>query len=237
VLADSPSSLKALRLEQHQSQVFDAQLQFNLFPATYAHPSWIVHAGLCRSEAELRELPIHSPYWIRSVSDTLLGDLDLHQQYDFDFSDSTKRIALLDAASLTHVGNHVAAVLLRNRLRTLVLKSDVERISQTVGAAARRFALEGTHEVPPVPSHALVAAASVPESWPETLARLIVGCVPEAACGIRTRLQMRFPHAWLAQERRRALFSEAEHRHIAGLFVALARELDVRDAWLFEGGA
>jgi len=79
---------------------FDLQLRFNLFPATYAHASWIDRISRNYFQAGSLDEYCDSPFWIRRLSLSLLRARKLEQGFDFDFSDRAKRIALLDAAVL-----------------------------------------------------------------------------------------------------------------------------------------
>ena len=215
------------------SDVFDLQLRFNLFPAIYADVSWIERFGFCAFASDPTDLPVKSTHWIRSVSDALLTECGLEQQFDFDFSSPRKRIALLDAASGIAVANHVAAILLRDRLRTVVARGAVAEIRAKFGADAHRFALRFDGRIPFLPSLADRLATSPTQQWRRVLAELIAACLPDGACGVHGRLQMRFPCAWAAAEEQFVL-REPERALLAQLYIAVASLMQIAEAWLFE---
>src|SRR5688572_16853150 len=89
-------------------RLLDLQLAFNLFPARYAHASWLERLGVSDADNELRP----SPLWTRSVSSGLLRAANLDKHFDSDFFDPAKRLALIDATTLTRVAGLVCATLL-----------------------------------------------------------------------------------------------------------------------------
>ncbi|MET0356791.1 MAG: hypothetical protein ABW044_08415, partial [Cellvibrio sp.] len=88
--------------------LFDLILKFNAFPALYAHPSW-VQSLLFLQDTGTTDQELN-PYWIRYLSKTLLNIFKLDQQWEFDFSNPAKKIALIDAENLMRLGHCVAAI-------------------------------------------------------------------------------------------------------------------------------
>src|SRR5690349_19183825 len=88
------------RWSVEQDRVFDLQLEFNLFPARYAHPSWSEHIDQQGVDANWREPIEPSPFWIRQTSTRLLTESSLQDSFDCDFNDASRRIALLDSVAL-----------------------------------------------------------------------------------------------------------------------------------------
>jgi hypothetical protein len=213
--------------------IFELELHFNLFPATYAHPSWIERLGFCEFMSDRADLPTSSTHWIRTVSDALLTERGLEQQFDFDFSSPRKRIALLDAGIAVAVATYVAAILLRDQLRTVIARAAVAEIRAKIGADAHRFALQFNDRVPVLSEVSQRLAACPLEQWEPLMATLILTCLPEGALGVIGRMQLRFPCAW-SEIQEEFRLQESERVLLGQLFVAVACRMPITESWLFD---
>ncbi len=75
------------------------------------------------------------------MSSALLRGGQLHQHFDCDFFDPAKRLALIDAGTLTRMAGLVSATLLRERLRRTVAHAEVRAIQQCMGEETHAFAV------------------------------------------------------------------------------------------------
>jgi hypothetical protein len=218
---------------QAAPDLFELQLSFNLFPATYAHWSWIEQLGFCELSADPAGLPTASTYWIRSVSDALLTEFALEQQFDFDFSSARKRVALLDADAAIILAKHVAAILLRERFRTVIAREAVAELRAKVGADAHRFALQFDGDVPRLTGLAEQLTWCATEHWDRYMAALVAACLPEGAFGVHGRLQLRFPNTWATAEPVLAVRA-CDGATLGNLFTTVARHLPIAPSRLFD---
>ncbi|HKE95941.1 MAG TPA: SctK family type III secretion system sorting platform protein, partial [Povalibacter sp.] len=167
-------------------QLFDLQLQFNLFPACYAHLSWIEATGFLQLHDG--PAPVASPFSIRRLSDALLRQNGLEHQFDFDFSDRAKRLALLDASHLERIGAFGAAILVRDQIRRTVRGTDIDAMRRCIGADAHLHALRWEGAAAEIFAPAPAADWSDPQSWQLYGATLVSACIPPSAPGVLHRL-------------------------------------------------
>ncbi|HEY5808824.1 MAG TPA: SctK family type III secretion system sorting platform protein, partial [Povalibacter sp.] len=201
--------------------LFELQLQFNLFPARYAHLTWIEEAGFLQGAADAGLLA-DSSFWIRRVSDTLLRRNDLDRQFDLDFSDHIKRLALLDFRELARIGGCAASVLLRDQLRRTVRGTQVEAIRACIGADAHVYALNWNHPVPALQSVDLQARWDDVQHWEMQSAGLVSLCIPPNAPGTLRRLWFKYPHSWRTA-RSSTRTTEAQRIAIGELLLRIVR--------------
>jgi hypothetical protein len=214
-------------------RLFDLQLKFNLFPAMYAHQSWIEHLGLKANLGMAQMKSATSTFWLRRLSDALLRARELDRQFDFDFFDRAKRVALLDDQALARVGGLVAAVLVREHLRGAVRGPEVEALQHAIGSAARRFALRSNLDLPPVPAQLcrLGRHSPTPVTWARRVAVLVTAIIPVTSPGTLGRLQFKFPQSWARLKRLQ--LTEKERVGLTELFVAVISQESKEWAWLF----
>jgi hypothetical protein len=208
-------------------RLLDLQLAFNLYPSWYAHPSWLARLGIADTDAQLQQ----SPLWIRSVSSALLRSEQLHQHFDSDFFDPAKRLALIDAPSLTRVAELVGATLLRERLKRLVRHDEVRAARECIGAEAHAFAVRWGGLLPmitvpfergPWPSKA---------EWQRASVLQIFAALPGHAIGAIGRMRMRFPYEWNLV---RGRLGEPQRVGFTRLIVAVLMQSTPQWRWLFE---
>jgi len=120
--------------------LFDAVLRFNLFPSEYVHPSWmeIVDNALPRVFSPVSRT---NAFESRCVSRALLSLCAAENDFDFDFVDHGKRVALLPCDTLMSLGVHVSAVLAKSQLREAVMRTQIHAINRAIGEDVRIFGL------------------------------------------------------------------------------------------------
>jgi hypothetical protein len=223
-------------------RLFDLQLSFNLFPAMYAHPSWIWPTVLPHGE-ELHSPVTATTFWTRCLSSSLLRAWRLDALFDCDFFDPAKRLALIDAAELVRIGGLAGAVLMRDRLRYIVDRSEVEALRRGIGVEAHRFALkwsEGSHELArDVRARIVPFDGPLPgaETWAACSASLVSVAIPLTAPGVLGRLQLKFPRGWSQPPAPRLRLSEVERASLVTLLISIIRADAGHWAWLFQPDA
>lgn len=191
--------------------VFDMVLRFNLFPAEYADASWISavdekldRIGLGRSDhssnVTLDFLAV--PMQVRQMSLALLRRRELERQYDFDFSDTGKRLALLAQPALQSLGQRTAAFLARPLFQRLIRGDDVAATDAVVGRDLRLHALSQRTDIENLAAgldsirDAVGSAIGDPQAWAQMPLRIAISVLPENAVGVRARLRYKFPREW-----------------------------------------
>ncbi len=211
-------------------RLLDLQLAFNLYPAWYAHPSWLATLGdattMAEEYCELRS----SPQWIRAVSSALLRSGQLHQHFDCDFFDPAKRLALIDAGTLIRLAGLVSATLLRERLRRAVTHAEVRAIQQCMGEEAHAFAVRWQGLLPMVAPIIDNHGWPRPEIWEKNSVELLLSALPGHAIGVLGRLHMKFPIDWLEPRRR---LVEPQRVGLTRLIIAVLLQAGTPWNWLF----
>lgn len=184
-------------------RLFDLVLRFNLFPAEYAHPGWLamldkVLPGIFSFDDEIRR----TGYRIRSLSRALLALCNAEHSFDFDFSDSVKRIALLPCDCLSSLGMHVASVLAQPHLQKFVNKEQVRAINQAIGSEVRLFSLRwcaqqgfASTQVGAL-GNAVAGHLFETDRFQQCAMQLVLTLIPEEASAVSTRLILKYPVAW-----------------------------------------
>ncbi|HSD37141.1 MAG TPA: hypothetical protein VLC92_06510 [Rhodocyclaceae bacterium] len=232
--------------------LFDLVMRFNLFPAEYAHPSWLIapdafleplglgdlsimHAAAQGSaqcpDFSLSPVPSYAtPMWMRHMSIALLGLRDLESQYDFDYSDTGKRLALLDTPSLLSLARQAAALLARPFLQGLIRGDEVAAVDAVIGRALRIQTLAQPAGV----EHIALALKKIRDLacgamldagiWSTLPMQIALSVLPEDAAGTRARLRFRFPH----EHRRlpRFALSELQRRELVQVCLVAAPALN-----------
>jgi hypothetical protein len=217
----------------------DLQLSFNLFPATYVHSTWLEQIGLAADDACPPGTQA-SPFWARCLSTALLRAFRLDQQFDFDFFDTGKRLALLDGTELLRLGGLVGAVLMRDRFRLIVERTQVETLRNVIGAEAHRFALQWREQPIGLRRHepGWISEFEEPlpdaEGWAAYSASLVHAAIPPTADGVQGRLQLKFPRAWSQPTAQGPHAPDMGRAGLATLFFSVIQAEARPWAWLFE---
>lgn len=231
---DAASADASALAEDASERLLDLQLAFNLYPAWYAHLSWLALLGdadeLSQESYELRG----SPLWIRSTSSALLRGSNLHRHFESDFFDPAKRLALIDADSLRRIAGHVSATLLRTRLRRVVEQREVQAVHACMGAEAHAFAVRWDGLLPMVAP--IVDPNIHSDQWPtaatwehHSVAQLL-SALPNHAIGVLGRLRMKFPSDWSLPRQR---LVEPQRVSFTRLIVSVILESNSPWRWLF----
>ena len=208
------------------------KLDFNLFPAEYAHDSWLAQLGI--DAAERSTALARSPLWLRSVSTALLRARRLEECFDCDFHDRAKRLVLIDTATLVRIGGLVLATLLRERLRRIVHRPQVQALHDCMGTEAHQFALRWTGMVPSIPVPFDDGAVRISaESWTHRSIAQLFAAVPAQATGIVERMRLRFPAHWTLPDSRQPQLNETQRGALMTLVIAVIADSAAQWSWLF----
>jgi YOP proteins translocation protein K (YscK) len=220
--------------------LFDLQLKFNLFPAVYTHPSWSEHPGYSPPEHRQAFNP-QSSFWIRRRSDALLRTWELDRQFDFDFSDRGKRLALLDAQTVRHIGGLAGALLVRDTLRRIVRGTDVASLQRIIGAEAYHFALRWKRPLPAMDLTSELCRLSVPwpepDAWSSRSVMLVFAALPKSAAGVIARLRFKFPHDSTSSPASSPQLTEATRLDLSQLLIDIIDDECPEWSWLFDSRA
>jgi YOP proteins translocation protein K (YscK) len=216
--------------------LFDRVLKFNLFPATYAHPDWSKRPPSDFQDSR-QPLRLDTPFWIRRSSDALLREWELDRQFDFDFSDPGKRLALLDTQTLQRVGALAAALLARDRLRRIIRGADVANLQRVMGIETYRLAVRWEKALPTADLPAELGRLSAP--WPEPdewISRgigLVFATLPSSAAGVTGRLRFKFPRDGVSSPVSPWQLSEAGRLGLKRLLIEIIDQEFGEWTWLF----
>lgn len=223
---------------ERSDELFDIGLRFNLFPAQYMHASRLLRLGVEAADDDPAADVSRSPAWIRALSAAVLRNEGLDKHFDCDFHDPAKRLALLDAATLTQLGGLVSAVLLRPRLRWIVQQSQVRAVHACMGSEAHQFALRWPGIVPAIPT--LFDRSedwTSGNSWAQISVAQTIAVIPAAAVGVIGRLRLRFPAEWTLPDPRQPPLDEAQRASLMTLIVSVVEQCAAQWGWLFTGFA
>ena len=208
-------------------RLLDLQLSFNLYPSQYAHASWLERLGMSDADHESRT----SPLWTRSVSSALLRAANLDKHFDNDFYDPAKRLALIDASTLTRVAGLVCATLLRERIKRAVRQEEVRVMQKSIGAEAHAFAVRFGGLLPMVTPPFAAGPWPASTEWQKAAVLLIFGALPAHAIGVMGRMRMRFSSDWTPSRHR---LNEPQRVGLTKLIVAVIMQSTPDWRWLFE---
>lgn len=230
----------AVALEKHNEALWAAITRFNLFPAEYWHHSW-------REQLTARIGPIDpalssQPLWVRALSTTILRELRLHDQFDFEFTDRLKRVALLDATTLQRLCLAIAGLLTRHHLRLLVSRDDANLIQRCLGHDIHRLVLEWRGPIP-IAGSPLSWSADWRSTWADSDAwarhgvATLYSALPSEMPALHGRLRLKFPAQWPAASHTftdGAFTAGAEHRQFNGnVCLQLLSVIAPGWSWLF----
>jgi len=213
-------------------RLVDLQLSFNLYPAMYAHPSWLQRcAGPMAGESS--ELGT-SPLWIRALSTALLRHEGLDRHCECDFFNPAKRLALLEAATLIRIGGLVSATLLRERLRRTISRPEVQAAEACMGAEAHRYAVRWQEAVPLLGSIWNGDGWPSAQTWQRQCVALLFAAIPGHAIAVTGRLRLRFPCDWALADECLPRLNEPQRASLTHFIVAVIVEAAPEWRWLFE---
>lgn len=206
--------------------LFDAVLRFNLFPSEYVHPSWIemVDNALPRVFSPVSRT---NAFESRCLSRALLSLCAAEDDFDFDFSDHGKRIALLPHDALISLGMHAIAVLAQSQLREAVMRTQIHAINRAIGEDVRifglRWSVEGNKMSPALSELGKAVATHVSDGdrsqW--CAVRLIRTLIPENAVAVAGRITLKLPTRWRSVS---PFDLHAEQRHeLSALVIAVLK--------------
>jgi len=219
-----------------RDRLFGLALTFNTFPALYADRSW-VDALARESGVDLTGQALgRSPFWIRHLSDALLRLNDLDKQFDFDFFDRSKRLALLDGTVLRRAAAYVDALLIRDSLRRVIDGRRLTALREAIGSEAYLFALRWPGEVPLLPASLRLAPESWldPACWVRHAVTLTLSALPDSCPGVIGRLRLKHPRGCAAEPGVRIRLNEPHRLALVSLLVEVSGQLAGDWAWLFD---
>lgn len=211
-------------------RLLDLQLSFNLYPSQYAHASWLVRLGVSDADNDLRQ----SPLWTRSVSSALLRAANLDKHFENDFYDPAKRLALMDASTLTRVAGLVCATLLRERIKRAVRHDEVCALRASIGAEAHAFAVRFGELLPMVSPPYANDPWPTPAEWQKAAVLQLFEALPAHAIGVTGRMRMRFSNDWTLPRQR---LNEPQRVGLTRLIVTVIRQSTPDWGWLFAATA
>jgi hypothetical protein len=235
VVPHNPAAAVSSGTDRDGESLSEAITRFNLFPALYWHDSW-------RAWLTARIGPIESqldaqPFWIREMSTAILRGQGLEEQFDFDFADPVKRLALLDAPTLHRLCLALAGLLVRQHLRLLVSRDDARLIQRCLGQDVHKLVLEW-HGPLPIATSAPLWSADWRSHWVDSDAwarrgvATLYSAVSPASHALHGRFRMKFPMEW--PDDSFAVHSAPEHRQFnANIILKLLSLLAPGWSWLF----
>jgi hypothetical protein len=220
--------------ERAKEAFWAAITQFNLFPAQYWHDSWRkqVSARIGSIGADLDA----QPFWIRAMSTAILREQQLEGQFDFDFADRYKRLALLDGPTLYRLCLALAGLLVKNHLRLLVSRDDASLIQRCLGPDVHRLVLEWRGPMPVAaspPSWSADWRSSWADSdaWARRGVATLYSALPYEIRAVTDRLRLKFPAAW--PEASFKVSPALGHRQINGdVILKILPLIAPNDSWL-----
>lgn len=213
-------------------RLVDLQLAFNLYPAMYAHESWLQRC-VGPLAAESSELTL-SPLWIRALSTALLRHEGLDQHCECDFFNPAKRLALMEAATLIRIGGLVTATLLRERLRRAISRAEVQAAEACMGAEAHRYAVRWQGSVPIVGSVLDGNGWPSRDIWQRKCVAQLFAAIPSYSLGVIGRMRLRFPCDWQLPDEHQPRLNEPQRVNLTRFIVAVIVDAAPEWRWLFE---
>lgn len=211
-------------------------MRFNLFPAEYADASWLAAVEGFLAAVGLGDLAVKdrgsspSTARVRHTSMALLRLCELDRQYDFDYSDTGKRMALLPTPTLLALGQHAIALMAKPLLQRLIRGDEAAAVEAIIGHALRVRTLaqqaNTTHVATALPELCALAQTAMLDAatWARLPMQIALSVLPESATGARARLRFRFAYA---QHRLPGLnLNEPQRRQLVQVCLMAARDLE-----------
>ncbi|WP_252178929.1 SctK family type III secretion system sorting platform protein [Endozoicomonas sp. 4G] len=124
--------------EDPQSELFQSIAEFNLYLVRFIHHSWLKTIKLSPLVKQLRQAG-HADYYL---SHFLLTEFKLNNDYDYDFDEKHKRVALADEEALTKLAFYLGIILNESVIRNTLRKQERMLLKKTLGEDGFRFAVK-----------------------------------------------------------------------------------------------
>ncbi|WP_062267270.1 SctK family type III secretion system sorting platform protein [Endozoicomonas arenosclerae] len=124
--------------EGHQLELFQSVAEFNLYLVRFIHHSWLKTIKLSPLVKQLRQAG-NADY---HLSHFLLKEFDLANDYDYDFDEKHKRIALADEEAILRLCLYLGIILNESVIRNTIKKQERLLLEQLLGEEAFRFAVK-----------------------------------------------------------------------------------------------
>ena len=124
-------------LVEHHSglELFQSVAEFNLYLIRYIHPSWLKTVKLSPLVQQLRQ-QCNADY---HLSHYLLKQFQLNNEFDYEFMENHKRIALADEAVLSELALYTGATLNESIVRNALMRSQKQALSECLSEPLYRF--------------------------------------------------------------------------------------------------
>ena len=123
---------------QPSLELFQKIAEFNLYLVRYIDSSWLTTVKLSPLVNQIRQggnADFH-------LSHYLLRQFSLHEEFDYEFDQPVKRIALIETEILLDVALYIGIILNEGVIRNAVLKKDRQALERCLGTDAYRFAVK-----------------------------------------------------------------------------------------------
>lgn len=135
--------------DQPSLELFQKVAEFNLYLVRYIDSSWLTTVKLSPLVNQIRQggnADFH-------LSHYLLRQFSLHEEFDYEFDQPIKRIALVETDVLLDVALYIGIILNEGVIRSAVLKNERQALEQCLGSDAYRFAVKKAQFVSRTASH------------------------------------------------------------------------------------
>ena len=132
------STAQFLIEDQPSLELFQKVAEFNLYLVRYIDTSWLKTVKLSPLVNQIRQggnADFH-------LSHYLLRQFSLHEDFDYEFDQPIKRIALVEQSQLLDVALYIGIILNESVIRNAVLKKERQALEECLGSDAYRFAVK-----------------------------------------------------------------------------------------------
>lgn len=124
--------------ERQSLDLFQKVAEFNLYLVRYIDASWLTAVKLSPLVNQLRQAGNADFH----LSHYLLTQFSLHENFDYDFDEPAKRVALTSADNLLKTAMYIGIILNENVIRNAVRRDERTALESCLGAEAYRFAVK-----------------------------------------------------------------------------------------------
>ncbi|MGI9283346.1 MAG: SctK family type III secretion system sorting platform protein [Endozoicomonas sp.] len=121
-----------------QLELFQSVAEFNLYLVRFIHHSWLKTIKLSPLVKQLRKAG-NADY---HLSHFLLEEFGLANDYDYEFDERHKRVALADEYAIQKLALYLGIILNENIIRNTIRKQERLLLEQALGEEAFRFAVK-----------------------------------------------------------------------------------------------